>query len=201
MNQTPDKKGQVKLPDTLRIESQRILAENGGNFILWGALVIISWILTYIVKEYKIADHLGWMYVILYGSGWGYMIYSSKKEARREKSNPLAIKITASIWLSVLGTASLIAFFGSISNTIDLDHLGAIIYSMLGIAYFMQGVLVDKKWVRNLAFGWWGGSVLLYFFSGLWAGILSSLMMVGLQIVPGIIFVLQWKPQLLSTTD
>jgi len=201
MNQAQDKEVQKQLSDSLKIESQWILAENGGNFILWGVLVIISWVLTYIVNEYEIAEHLGWLYVVLYGSGWGYMIYSSKKEAKREKSNPLTIRMTAAIWLSVLGTASLVALFGSISKTIDLDHLGAIIFSMLGIAYFMQGVMVDKKWVRNLAFGWWGGSVLLYFVTGLWAGILSSLMMVGLQIIPGIIFVLQWKPQLLSAKD
>ena len=93
MNQAQDKEVQKQLSDSLKIESQWILAENGGNFILWGVLVIISWVLTYIVNEYEIAEHLGWLYVVLYGSGWGYMIYTSKKEKKREKSNPLAIKI------------------------------------------------------------------------------------------------------------
>lgn len=181
--------------DSIRKDSQRLLADNGTNFILWGILVIVSWLLTYIVQSYGISDHLGWLYLLIFGSGWVYMAYSSRREAKRETGNPLVIKLTAAIWLSVLGSASLVALFGAVTETIDLNRLASVIFTILGIAYYLQGVLAGTKWVSALAFGWWGGSILLYFISGLWAGIVSSLMMLALQIIPGIIFNLQWKTQ------
>ena len=98
----------------------------------------------------------------------------------------------------MLISMTLLGFVGGVSGTIDLDHMTAVMYTVLGTAYFLQGVITGKPWVRNLAYGWWSGSIILFFITGIPAATLAVLMMIGLQIIPGIIFNRQWKAHLVE---
>ncbi len=110
--------------------------------------------------------------------------------------NPLIKKIIDSIWIAVLLSMSILGFLGGATGAINLDYMTPVMFTVLGTAYFLQGVITGKIWVRNLAYGWWAGSIILLFIPGLPATILSVLMMIGLQIIPGIIFNRQWKAAL-----
>ena len=46
---------------------------------------------------------------------------------------------------------------------------------MLGIAYFLQGIMTGKNWVKNLAFGWWIGPIIMFIFPGFYSSILAVL--------------------------
>lgn len=176
-------------------DSQKVVADSGSGFIVWGILILLAGTIS-IFLEYSGLDHLiGWLYAVIVGIGWGYMVLIYPKIEKFEIGNSLTKKIIDSIWKAVLISMTILGFVGAASGTIDPERITAVIYTALGTAYYLQGVITGKTWVRNLGFGWWLGSGALYFITGLPAGILSAGMMVGLQIVPGIIFNRQWKAQ------
>jgi len=188
-------KEQLAFIKSIMDDSQKVVADNGDGFILWGILIILAGISSFILDQFQLNQFQGWMYLGIVGLGWLYMMTIHRRAKKYSIGNPLTKKIIDSIWTAVLISMTLLGFVGGVSDTIDLDHMNAVMYTVLGTAYFLQGVITGKTWVRNLAFGWWLGSITLFFITGLPATILAVIMMVGLQIIPGIIFNRQWKAQ------
>jgi len=186
-------KEQLAFIKSVMDDSQKVVADNGDGFILWGVLIILAGIASYFLDQFELNQFQGWLYLGIVGIGWIYMLTIHRKTDRSVIGNPLTKKIIDSIWIAVLAAMTLLGFVGGASQTIDLDHMTAVMYTILGIAYFLQGVITGKNWVRNLGFGWWIGSIILFFITGASAAILAVIMMIGLQIIPGIIFRRQWK--------
>ncbi|NQV15944.1 hypothetical protein HQ531_10845 [bacterium] len=191
-----DAKEQLAFIRSIMDDSQKVLADNGDGFIVWGILILLAGLSSHIFQAFNLQQFIGWMYLIFVGLGWIYMITLHKKAEKYAIGNPMTKKIIEAIWTAVLISMTILGFVGAASGTIDLEHLTAVLYTALGTAYYLQGIITGKAWVRNLGFGWWLGSVILYFISGPAAGILAAAMMIGLQIVPGFIFNHQWKAQL-----
>ncbi|MBT3228578.1 MAG: hypothetical protein HOD43_05510 [Candidatus Marinimicrobia bacterium] len=186
-------KEQLAFIKSVMDDSQKVLADNGDGFILWGVLMILAGVSSYFLDQFELNRFQGWLYLGIVGIGWIYMLTLHRKTDKSIIGNPLTKKIIDSIWIAVLATMTLLGFVGGASQAINLDHMTAVMYTVLGIAYFLQGVITGKVWVRNLAFGWWGGSIILFFLTHGYAGILAIVMMIGLQIIPGFIFRRQWK--------
>ncbi len=189
-------KEQLDFIRSIMDDGQRVLADNGFGFILWGFLILGAGLLTLLFDYMDIHDAEGWIYLVCIGIGWVYMIAHRDKERKQTFGNPLTIRIINAIWTAVLLAMTMMGFLGIISETIRSDYICSVLFTTLGIAYYVQGVITGKSWVRNLGFGWWLGAGLLYFINGLWADILIAAMMIGLQIIPGFIFRKQWKIQL-----
>ena len=177
-------------------DSQKVLADNGMGFIVWGILIMLAGFTSLVLDYFQMPQFVGWSYVIIVGLGWVYMVTYDKKTEKHTIGNPIVRKIIGSIWIAVLVTMTILGFVGGMSGAVHLDHMSGVMYTVLGTAYFLQGIITGKLWVRNLGLAWWGGSIILLIISGIWAGVLALLMMIGLQIVPGIIFNRQWKAQL-----
>ncbi len=177
-------------------DSQKVLADNGTGFILWGFLIMVAGVASLILEYLNLIYLIGWSYIVCVALGWLYMFTVDKKAHKHNIGNPLTKKIINSIWIAVLLAMTMLGFIGTLTETVDVNHISAVLFTTLGIAYYVQGVITGKSWVRNLGFGWWIGACILYFISGIWAGILTAVMMIGLQIIPGFIFRRQWKVRL-----
>ncbi len=188
-------KEQLSFIKSIMDDSQRVVADNGSGFIIWGILILFAGMGTFILEQSQQYQYITWLYIGAALIGWVYMVYMSKNTTRCVIGNPITQKIINSIWISVLISMTILGFFGGATHIIDLEHMTAVMYTVLGSAYFLQGVITGKTWVRNLAFGWWLGAIVLFFIVGIPAAILAASMMIGLQIVPGFIFNRQWKAQ------
>ena len=189
-------RAQLAFIKSIMQDSQKVVADNGDGFILWGVLILLSGACSYLLDQFQLNQYQGWLYLLIVGLGWCYMVTIHRRTKKYSIGNPLTKKIIDSIWTAVLISMTLLGFVGGATGTIDLNHMTAVMYTVLGTAYFLQGVITGKSWVRNLAFGWWGGSVILFLITGPAALALMIVMMLGLQIVPGIIFNRQWKAAL-----
>ncbi len=189
-------KEQLAFIKSIMQDSQKVVADNGDGFILWGVLIILAGISSYFLDAFQLNQFQGWLYLGFVGIGWIYMLTIHRRAKKQTLGNPLIKKIIDSIWIAVLLSMSILGFLGGATGAINLDYMTPVMFTVLGTAYFLQGVITGKIWVRNLAYGWWAGSIILLFIPGLPATILSVLMMIGLQIIPGIIFNRQWKAAL-----
>ncbi|NQT63962.1 MAG: hypothetical protein HQ556_13460 [Candidatus Marinimicrobia bacterium] len=190
---TPDPQAQLDFIKTIMDDSQKVLADNGMGFIVWGILILLAGLFSFILDQLQLPQYVGWVYVFIASVGWIYMMSYDRKREKHSIGNPLIRKVIGSIWIAVLLSMTILGFVGGASGAINLDYMSAVMYTVLGTAYFLQGVITGKIWVRNLGFAWWGGSIILFFIEGPIAITLMILMMIGLQIVPGIIFNRQWK--------
>ncbi len=188
-----DPQAQLDFIKSIMDDSQKVLADNGMGFIVWGILILLAGLLSFILDQFQMSQYVGWAYVFIVSLGWIYMMSYDRKREKQTIGNPLIRKVIGSIWIAVLLSMTILGFVGGASGAINLDYMSAVMYTVLGTAYFLQGVITGKMWVRNLGLAWWGGSIILFFIKGPAAITLMILMMIGLQIVPGIIFNRQWK--------
>ncbi len=188
-------KEQLDLIRSIMDDGQKVIADNGEGFIVWGTLILTAGFGSVLLHYLNLQFLQGWTYVLMVSLGWIYMFTINRSREKCVVGNAFTRKILNSIWTSVLLTMTILGFIGAISGTIDIHRITAVLYTVVGIAYFMQGIISGKTWVRNLGFGWWAGSIPLFFLTDIAAGILAAAMMIGLQIIPGIIFHRQWKAQ------
>ncbi len=78
-------------------------------------------------------------------------------------------------------------FFGTRAGAYNPVFICPVISTSLGISYFTSGAIQQMKWMQYLAVGWWIGAVVLFIFPSIHTLLIFAGMMIGLQLVPGII--------------
>ncbi|MEO8210881.1 MAG: hypothetical protein ABI840_09975, partial [bacterium] len=78
-------------------------------------------------------------------------------------------------------------FIGMMTKAYNPVFIFPIISTSLGISYFTSGAIQQVKWLQNIAYGWWAGAAVLFIFPGVHSAVIFAVMMICLQIVPGII--------------
>jgi hypothetical protein len=72
-------------------------------------------------------------------------------------------------------------------------YICAVTAMLLGIGYFVSGILYEIPWLKYVGIGWWAGSVYFMFFPGREMLLIYALMMISLQVVPGIMLLRKYK--------
>ncbi len=177
-------------------DSRRAFAEDGKPYILWGALVAIGMTITYISA---LADHdfyTGYIWIGLVLIGYVNIFYYIRKKKKAEtRVKSIIDRIQGAIWGACGGTIGLVIVVFMANSTVDRNWLSLlapllvcfIVSAILGIAYFLSGIVNDLKWLRNIGFAWWAASIVMFFWQSIHVLGLYALMMVLFQVVPGIV--------------
>ncbi len=168
-------------------DSQRIMVEDGHNFIFWGILITIGQIITYSVFKFHIfLEYFGWVWPVLVGFGWIYSMIINYKKYGKSKVQTFAGKIMGALWRAIGIAAMILGFVPILSGGMHGIYINPLIASVMGIAYYVTGYLYGKKWVSYIAYGWWLGSIYMFVFPYLYSLLVMTGMMICLQIVPGL---------------
>ena len=169
-------------------ESRKSFALNGKPFIFWGFLIVIGLFLEFFRKLFAPEFHyMYFVWILLITAGWLYSYFDSRKCKDKSKTKSIGPKILGSIWLACGITMTIFGFIGTISGAIKGVYVSPVLSLVLAIAYFVSGVIYEYKWLRNLSIGWWTGAIFLFFYPSQYTTLIMALMMIGLQIIPGII--------------
>lgn len=174
-------------------DSKNTVIENGIGYIIWGVIVSVGLLTTYFSILFRV--HLPHLIIwsVLIGGGWIFTAFDTKKEKRTRKSHTFADKILGALWLSAGVAMTILGFAGTISGAYSGVHIPSVLSVVLGIAYFVSGGLYDDKMVRYLAFGWWIGVIVMFFLGSYHNLLIMAIMMIFLQILPGISFYNKFK--------
>ncbi len=168
-------------------DSKKILIIDGKDFIIWGIIAALGLLTTYvaiIIKKYFLID---WSWFILIGIGWLYAFFSNFKKAKARKTRTFAGKIMGAIWFSMGIAATILGFIGGGSGAIQGVFISPSICTVVGVAYFLTGIVYGSKWITGLSIGWWLGAIYMFLFPGLYSLLMMTGMMLVFQIIPGII--------------
>ena len=176
-------------------DSRRKVIENGMGFIIWGILVLLGLLSTYYMIVNKIPQNVPWNWIILIGVGWLYTFFEVRKVKKKKLPSSFAEKIISALWFSSGISMTLFGFIAPLSGAVNGVFISPMISVVLGIAYFVSGFLYDYKWISLLAFGWWAGAIIMFFYPGMQVFLIMSLMLILLQIVPGIILYIKFRKE------
>jgi hypothetical protein len=175
-------------------DTRKITLSSGSDYILWGFLIFFGMIGTYLPAKGLLMIRSGWYFMILWGgltlTGWLLAMFGIKRQKTGGRS-----KLLGSIWLATGVSLSLIPFLGVISGLLSPKGIAPVLSCVLGTAYYITGALNEYKWMKFVALGWWLGAIILFFWQAPENYLLFSLMMILLQVLPGVKMNKLWKEQ------
>lgn len=168
-------------------DSRSIIIDNGIEYIVWGILVILGLLSTYIeiIKHGEQYNTLVW--IVLVSFGWGYSIYQAIKRKKSDNKITFAGKIVNSVWITAGINMTILGFAGTYSGAIKPVFISPVFATILGMAYYISSMMYDIKILKILAPMWWAGSIFLFLFPGIHTILVMAGLMLFLQVVPGII--------------
>jgi hypothetical protein len=98
-----------------------------------------------------------------------------------------ASRILGRIWATTGVSMFVVGLIGSFSQSFHPRAISPLMCAFLAIAYYLSGSIYDLKWFRNLAYAWWVGAIVLFCWHSIHALGLYVIMMIILQIIPGIL--------------
>lgn len=174
-------------------DTRRAIDDKGIVAIVWGIMIALGQVGNFIlVRTHADGVYYLWMWGAIIGSAWLGTIIDSRKNYSRS-ANTFAEKILSALWISFGVTMTIIGFAGSMSGLIHGMAINPLVATILGGIYFVAGLLYGKKWFRSLAFGWWSGAIVMFFYHSEITFLIMGAMMILFQTLPGILFYQSYK--------
>ncbi len=159
----------------------------GTSFIVWGALVSLSLVITYLLILTENYSSIQYIWIGLMIIGWGYSVYEKRKLQTETKPKTFVENITSSVWFATGISITTIAILGMTGKTFNPGYISPIISMILGVAYYVTASLHNYKWLKNISFGWWIGAICLFFITSSFSLIIMAILMICFQVIPGLI--------------
>ena len=121
-------------------DSRKISLDNGWHFIYWGSLVTTALLLNYIlIIVHAKQQYIGWMWFIMMIGGAIAGGIMEKRHERKKKVHTIAGRIIGSLWFASGIAMFIYGFLGSISGGYNSVYICLVIYTLLGILFFITG--------------------------------------------------------------
>jgi hypothetical protein len=176
--------------------SRRTVIMHGKEYIAWGIITSIGFIMTYFfnILKFRINYTLFWLIVI----GTGYLInfFFIIKEKRSYKQANFSQKLLSYVWASCGIAMCICGFVGSYSGGIHYNSISPVLCTIVGIANLLTGVILDNKYVKFASIAWWISSIIMFLIPGYYIMLLMALLMITCQIIPGIFIYRNYKKEI-----
>lgn len=174
-------------------ESRYKLVEDGFDFMLWGATVVILSLLNYYsyvtdtFSEYSLWIWLGGMFIALIISLLHAMhLYGKKRPVRNMLS-----KLNAALWLA-FGISLVLVFV--VGGTLQ-QNIAPFILIMVGFASFVCSKITLITIMRYASFVFWLGSIVCLFVNPVDTLLVNAICMLLGYIIPGTIIGQRYKKE------
>ncbi len=183
-------------------DSQRIIADNGLGYIIWGIIITVGMLIGY--AKFTMGWNLNyiWVWVILISLGWFISFWLYKRPNRKHyKVETFAGKVIGRLWFSFGISMTVIGFGSQLTNAIRGDYISGVMAIILGSAYYLMSALNDLNWFKVIGVVWWIGGLVIFYFGGLASLLIMAILMIFGQIVPGIILYRKFKKQCCDSNE
>lgn len=180
-------------------DSRRLNIDNGIHYIFWGILVTIALLINYTMLLLKVpGNYIGLAWFILMLSGALIDGIIGRRQSKSSKVTTFTSRIMGSLWFASGITMFMYGFLGTITKAYNPVFICPIISTSLGISYFTSGSIQQIKWLQNISFGWWTGAAIMFIFPSVHTLLIFAVMMICLQVIPGLILNKKSKQDLIS---
>jgi hypothetical protein len=172
------------------------------DYIVWGILVALGMFTTLIFIHLKFTGNFFLAFwVAVMAAGWGFPLIQHQRGRSVARVRTLAGSMLSCRWLACGVVIMLFLFVGG--PLLKQMHPSPAIASVLGIGFLVSGNLLDFTYFKVSAICWWIGAVAM-----MWLNsptvlaqhsykhgdiLLFGIMMIVLQVVPGVILYRRWR--------
>ena len=177
------------------IDSRRIIIDDGKIYLIWGILVIVGVILEHLAFSLRLLNGSLEIWITVITISWIGTIWVIWKRRTWPREYTFAGKILSSLWVACFVAMTILGFIGFASGGVRASHIGAVLSVIVGIGFFVNGTISDYRWFRTISFGWWGGSILIFFINWRYRQTILALLMFFFMVIPGIWLNFRWRKQ------
>lgn len=168
-------------------DSRKAVYETGKQGTFWTLVMAPAILLNYFMIIFNTGiEYTGllWLAAVLTGTAGSVVIARKEKKTIRVKT--FSGKILTSIGIAAGGTNVIFAaasgFFGAFKPVyiVPVDSV------VLGMAFYLVGVIQQLKSLKLFAFVWWAGAVFFFFFPSMHCLLFLAIMLVFMVFLPKI---------------
>lgn len=179
------------------------LAEGGIYFLLWGLLIPVATVLSYVLGAAGMPWAVGIVWLIA-GSGGGFAGSILSRRRNPEGIGTLGARLYTAIWLSlgsallVLVIAGLLPFVlqgAGLNQTpgITLQEALFVVTVLMGMSFMISGTFASLWYMRLLSILWWGAGLGVLLVPAFWAPAVVAATTAILNIIPGLVLSRRYK--------
>ncbi len=171
---------------TVMEDSRRSVADNGMHYISWSVVTALGIIGTYIVvMMQKPGFYILGIWALAVGLGWlSSFVIGGKGAGGRPVT--FAEKMLTSVWAATGITMTITAFAGILTGAIHPNLIPAFIATIIGIPYFLSGIIYNLNWFKMLAVVWWAAGLVFFIWQSFHTLAVLGGLMIFCQALPGL---------------
>lgn len=177
--------------------NRRALVDNGITYISIGIYVFTGVIVTFILNTNGIRNAEPVIWLILMALLIVFNFTIQRKFQKKQAKKTFALKVFTSTWTACGTPIFIVSVLYLTTGCISATSLFIIVSSILGIGYFLTGIINELKFMTVSAFVWWLGTVaaILWKYVGeeYQLSLLFAVLIFILEIVPGLVIYKKWK--------
>jgi hypothetical protein len=182
-------------------DSRMAFVEDGKPYIAWGIIVALGMIFSYVSALMERDLGTGYVWIALTIIGWIYVFLYARKKEKASRAKSIIDRVQDATWGvvgSMIGLVIALIFIGQALNIPDMPGIHPIYICfitavLVGIGYYLSGTVTEVRWLRNIAYAWWAGSVVMYLWPSVHVLALYAVMIIAFQVVPGIILYRKYR--------
>lgn len=166
-------------------DSRSAVYNKSSQGMFWFTLTSIAVFINYLMVVLDTGlNYIGilWIAVSVFGSV--YSIYLFKKEDKNSNVKTFASKILTAIGIAVGIANILFAFASIVAKAYDPFVIVSMNALILGLAFYVLGVIQQLKSFKILADLWWAGSVFFFFMPGIHSLLFMAIMLAASAWIP-----------------
>ena len=183
--------------------SRRVTVLGGHYFVVWGLLVAIAQVAIWILIERDLINRLNstlvWLLVVVIG--YAYTFWASARDRRVEGAESRDGYLIGRVWIAFGVCGLTIALAGLAIGALPGRSLAGVYATLSGMAFFLHGTLAGIGWLRNVGVLWWLASIPLFLMTGPIIMLAYAVLILLLQVVPGILLTFERRRLLASETQ
>lgn len=177
--------------------NRRSLIDNGISYISAGVYVVIGSALSIYLQISGMGNMLPYLWLLLLTLLIGFNFFIQKRMAAEKVKKTFAGRVFSAVWIACAIPMLIISVLFFTTNKIPMSAMFSAVSAILGIGYYLTGVINDLKFMKVLAAGWWTSIVISmlwsYFGEEYQLALFFALLILLLEVIPGIIIYNKWK--------
>lgn len=176
-------------------ESREKISMDGRSAIMWGVIVAIGMIATYLTALAGKDFGIGWLWMGMSFLGVAYTIFYERKVERFRPVHTLVGRVLGSVWAAVGSSIGIFISMVFLTNGMGREmalnpyFILPVTAILTSIGYFLSGKLTGLRWLEFVAGAWMLGAIGFMFFPSIHGLLVYAVMMILFHVVPGVILI------------
>ncbi len=165
--------------------SSQMTASRMLLLVFWGLIIAKCTLLQWAIITHNVPIDGGmfvWLPSFIFGAVCTFVY--GKVTLEEFHRTPLTSRLVRGIWAACLAAMAIFAVVAFGLEDLNPFLLPAIFAVLMGVGFFIQGMIDPRPYLRGAAIGWWLGSIWLFYTVNADSLMWLSAMIVTLQVIP-----------------